>query len=78
MIYLIDYDRRAGRLLSTTPFSEERREEAQNLRLEIELSLARQGIDREVILLEAANENALRRTHRRYFEDLAALVESPK
>jgi hypothetical protein len=35
-------------------------------------------ITSQVVLLEARNETALRRTHRRYFEDLAELAESPK
>jgi hypothetical protein len=46
------------------------------LRLEIELDLNRKGIDHEVVLLEAADENALRRTHRRYFEDLSQILKS--
>jgi hypothetical protein len=40
----------------------------------MELDLNRRGVEREVVLLEAENEEALRRTHRRYFEDLAQLV----
>jgi len=31
-------------------------------------------VEREVVLLEAVDQAALRRTHRRYFEDLAELV----
>jgi hypothetical protein len=31
---------------------------------------------REVVLLEAIDEDALRRTHRRYFEDLSELAQS--
>lgn len=48
----------------------------QNSRLEIELDLNRAGVDHEVVLLEAASEKALRRTHRRYFEDLKQIVKS--
>jgi hypothetical protein len=40
----------------------------------MELDLNSRGVEREVVLLEAENEAALRRTHRRYFEDLAQLV----
>jgi hypothetical protein len=32
------------------------------------------GIDNEVVLLEAGSEEALRRTHRRYFENLTELT----
>jgi hypothetical protein len=43
----------------------------------MELDLNSQGVEREVVLLEAETEEALRRTHRRYFENLAELVTSP-
>ena len=33
------------------------------------------NIDREIVLLEAEDESALRRTHRRYFEDMRQLME---
>lgn len=59
MIFVIQYNRRRGRL-----------------RLEIELDLNRKGLDDEVVLLEAASSEALRKTHRRYFEDAQAIVES--
>jgi hypothetical protein len=34
-------------------------------------------VDREVVLLQAVTEQALRRTHRRYFESLKELVSPP-
>jgi hypothetical protein len=37
------------------------------------LQLYRAGIQREIVLLQAESEDALRKTHRRYFEDLATL-----
>jgi hypothetical protein len=43
----------------------------------MELELNRLGIEREVVLLEADTEEALRRTHRRYFEGLAELLNAP-
>jgi hypothetical protein len=49
---------------------------AEDLRLDLELDLNRRGIDHEVVLLEAASEAALRRTHRRYFETPSQIVES--
>ncbi len=42
----------------------------------MELDLNRRGIDHEVVLLEAASEDVLRRTHRRYFEDASQIVKS--
>jgi hypothetical protein len=42
----------------------------------IELDLNKRGVDHEVVLLEAASEEALRRTHRRYFEDPGQIVKS--
>ncbi len=37
----------------------------------MELDLNHRGIEHEVVLLEAENADALRRTHRRYFENLS-------
>ena len=47
---------------------------AKNARLKLELDLNRRGVQREVVVLQATNEAALRRTHRRYFEDLTELA----
>jgi hypothetical protein len=41
------------------------------------LELNRKGIDHEVVLLDAASEDALRMTHRRYFEDLRQILGGP-
>ena len=74
MIFLIEYDRRAGRIVR--PMREFRDSEwtgAADERLEIELDLGRRGIDRKVVLLQAASEAALRRTHRRYFESISEI-----
>jgi len=74
MIFLIEYDRPTGRLKSMRTFEDESRVDAQKARLDRELDLNGRGITREVVLLEAANEQALRRTHARYFEDLDQLI----
>ena len=74
MIFLIEYDRAAGKLASITPFSDENREQAAEARLTLELALNKSRVDREVVLLEAQNEAALRRTHQRYFESLAGIL----
>ncbi|MDE2485019.1 MAG: hypothetical protein KGL32_07205 [candidate division NC10 bacterium] len=77
MIFLIEYDRGKGHIVSFRVFDDSERGNAENSRLEIELDLNRAGVDHEVVLLEAASEDALRRTHRRYFEDLKQLSEIP-
>lgn len=77
MIFLIEYDRTRGEIVTFRAFNDSERKNAEDARLEMELELNRLGTEREVVLLEAASEEALRRTHRRYFEDLAELVNSP-
>ncbi len=73
MIFLIEYDRDEGRIVNMQTFRKSDRGMAEDSRLNLELNLHRLGIDNEVVLLEAATEEALRRTHRRYFEDLQEL-----
>ena len=77
MIFLIEYDRKRGQLVNLERFEDAERKKAEHIRLEVELDLNRLGIEREVILLEASSESAIRRTHRRYFEDLAELMIAP-
>ena len=76
MMFLIEYDRPTGCIVSFRTFNESERRIAENARLEIELELNRGGIGHEVVLLEAASEDALRRTHRRYFENLSEILKS--
>jgi hypothetical protein len=76
MIFLIEYDRALGKIVTLEEFDDSERDDAWSKRLEMELDLSRRGVDREVVLLEAETEEALRLTHRRYFEDLSELVES--
>ncbi len=75
MLFLIEYARREGRIVSFKEFDDDAALAAKT-RLELELDLNRRGIEREVVLLEAENEDALRRTHRRYFESLTELVNA--
>ncbi|MDT5157339.1 MAG: hypothetical protein QOH51_1696 [Acidobacteriota bacterium] len=77
MIFLIEYDRSQGKIVTFRAFDDSERQEAEDSRLQLELELNRRGTEREVVLLEATTEEALRGTHRRYFEDLAELVSSP-
>ena len=75
MIFLIEYDRPLGSIVTFEAFNDSQRVEAEKIRLDIELSLRRKGLDHEVVLLQAPNEDALRRTHRRYFESPQELVK---
>jgi len=76
MIFLIEYNRPEGRLIIFQRFQDSERLKAQNARLDLELDLNRRGVDHEVVLLEAASEAALRRTHGRYFKTLRQILES--
>lgn len=72
MFFVIAYDRARGCLLSLHAFPDSKLVRAASLRLELELA-ASSGV--EVTLLEAENEEALRRTHGRYFHTLPELIE---
>ena len=75
MFFLIEYDRSRGQLVTFKTFADAARSAANEARLELELRLSRLGIEHEVVVFEAATEEDLRRTHRRYFEDLNQLAE---
>ena len=76
MIFLIEYNRSEGSIVSFRDFDDSQRREAEDSRLGIELDLNRKGIDHEVVLLEAASKDALHRTHQRYFADLTQILKS--
>ncbi len=78
MIFLIEYNRSVGTIVTFRSFNDSQRREAETSRLDIELDLNRKGVDYEVVLLEAENEDALRQTHRRYFEDLHQLLSKKR
>lgn len=73
MFFLIEYNRSIGKLVSLRTFSTLR--SAEDKRLELEFSLHSSGIEHEVVVLEADSEAAIRKTHRRYFEDLKDLLQ---
>jgi hypothetical protein len=74
MIFLIEYSRLKGRIITFKHFNDQDLEKAANVRLEMELELNRRGTsDREIVLLEATSEEDLRKTHRRYFENAAQI-----
>ena len=74
MIFLIEYERSRGEIVTLETFSDSERRMAAGTRLELEIRLNRNNVDHEVVLLEADSEEALRRTHRRYFENLTELA----
>jgi hypothetical protein len=74
MLFLVEYDRRLGQIVSLKSYSASQRHEAEEGRLALELKLRHAHVEREVVLLEAASEQALRKTHRRYFESLDTLA----
>lgn len=76
MLFLVEYDRALGEIASFRAFDEADRREAEDCRLELEIALSQRRIEHEIVLLEAANEAAVRRTHRRYFENLEELATS--
>ena len=76
MIFLIEYDRRASRIVSLQTFEESEHDEARKVRLKLELDLNRRGIDHEIVILEAASEDVLRKTHRRYFDSVDEIGKS--
>ncbi len=74
MIFLIEYNRSEGRIVAFREFDDRQRREAEDARLQIEVKGNGKEVDCEVVLLEAKNEDALRVTHRRYFEDLRQIT----
>jgi hypothetical protein len=76
MIFLIHYNRSAGQIVKIKEFDESRRVQAEDERLKMELDLIGKKDGDEVCLLEAGSIEALRLTHRRYFESLRTLTAS--
>jgi hypothetical protein len=76
MIFLLQYDRKKGRICEIKTFSTGERPQAQRERLDLELSFRKTGVPTEVVLLEAADEQTLKRTHQRYFKSPRELVQS--
>jgi len=73
MIFLIDYDRRAGEIRLFRAFADEERAKAEEFRLQLEI----QGrADAEVVLLESENEETVRKTHARYFKSASELLRT--
>ncbi len=77
MIFLIEYNRNRGQIITFKTFDDTERQQAEDARLQMELELNRLEPEHEVVLMDAATEEDLRRTHRRYFESLSELVKLP-
>lgn len=78
MIYLINYDRITGALVSIEEFSDRDRSAASVAKLELEISLLATSGSHEVVLLEAGSKEMLKQTHRRYFESFDEMKSKPK
>lgn len=76
MLFLIRYDPAAGRIVSMKTFKHDERSRADDVRIELEVRLNQEQTEHEIVLMEAASEQALRRTHRRFFEPFSDLVDS--
>jgi hypothetical protein len=76
MLFLIEYDRPTGTIVQLREFDDSLRRVAEDARLDLELTLNRKGIQHEVVILDALDEEALHHTHSRYFQTLAELVAS--
>ena len=66
MLFLVEYDRKEGKIRKLRPFHSSDRTFAQRERLALELDFHRSGVPYEVVLLEAADEQTLKRTHQRF------------
>jgi len=71
MIYLVTYDRVSSTTIAIRGFNDSA--EASQEKLRVELDMLKSGEKYEVVVLEAADEMALRRTHGRYFSGNAPI-----
>ena len=76
MLFLIEYDRQTGKIVKLREYNDSDRLIAESDRLDLEVDLYNVEKEHEVVLLQAASQEALRRTHARYFEDISDLVKA--
>lgn len=74
MIFLLQFDRSAHRLVRFERFDDSQRDDASRQRLALEIGASKDALDHEIVLLEAQGEPEIRQTHRRYFENVEELV----
>jgi hypothetical protein len=77
MLFLIDYQRHTGKIVAMRAFDDSQRRSAYGARFELERLRNQEGTDHEVVLLEATDEQVIRRTHSRYFETQEESVSVP-
>jgi hypothetical protein len=65
MLFLIDYGRRKGQIVKMQRYHDSERNRANEERFSLEIDHIRSGVERDVVILEAASEASVRRTHRR-------------
>lgn len=75
MIFLVEYSRADRALVSKVVYEDAQRDVAQRDRLDLELRLQGMGVDHEVVLLDATDEESLRRTHERYFQPVEEFAQ---
>jgi hypothetical protein len=74
VIYLIDYDRKLGKLIAIEEYAESERDTARRKRLALERVSTAEGDQREIVMLEASSRAEVEFTHARYFRSLAELA----
>lgn len=77
MIFLVEYERKSGEPAKVTEFPNELCHDAQQARLAIELKALGRNKEVEIVLLDAPSKAAIRKTHRRYFESIGQILNSP-
>ena len=66
MLYLIHYDRKQSKVLSFKEYQDFQHSQAFDDRLALEIEHNIQDGEQEIVLLEAANKQQLKRTHPKY------------
>lgn len=67
MQFLIEYNRKEGKLVTYKTYDNSERDRVDQERLELELQRHREGNMTEIVVLQAASEEQIRKTHGRYF-----------
>ena len=76
MLFLLEYDREKGRVIHISRFADSDSSTADGARLAREIEMNRLGVKHEIVLLDAASDDDLKRTHRRYFAGIAELTSA--
>lgn len=74
-IFLLIYDWNTRRLVRKEEYDQVDREAALKARYEAELRAAREGLDQEIVILEAKSFDTLKQTHGSYFFTVEELTE---